>query len=94
MAAQLIDRSLQARMTVVAIRGLGAVGRGLPGVVTTALARHAHCPSWRSQLFEACATTNRPAICHTYPSASADHYVGKMSSTSRSPKHPAWRSES
>lgn len=43
-APVLIDRSLEARMVVVGTRGLGAVGRGLLGSVTTSLARHAHCP--------------------------------------------------
>lgn len=40
----LIGRSKDARMVVVGTRGLGAVGRGLLGSVSTSLARHAHCP--------------------------------------------------
>lgn len=40
----LIDYSRHARMIVVGAHGLGAVGRGVLGSVTTALVRHAHCP--------------------------------------------------
>lgn len=40
----LIGRSKDARMVVVGTRGLGAIGRGLLGSVSTSLARHAHCP--------------------------------------------------
>ncbi|WP_280459524.1 universal stress protein [Nocardia carnea] len=43
-ATVLIGRSKDARMVVVGTRGLGAVGRGLLGSVSTSLARHAHCP--------------------------------------------------
>ncbi|WP_433756810.1 universal stress protein [Nocardia sp. CA-135398] len=40
----LLDRSKDARMLVVGTRGLGAFRRGLLGSVSTAVARHAHCP--------------------------------------------------
>ncbi|MVU78298.1 universal stress protein [Nocardia sp. ET3-3] len=40
----LIDRSRQARLIVVGNRGLGALRRAVLGSVSTALARHAHCP--------------------------------------------------
>ncbi|MBJ8346980.1 universal stress protein [Antrihabitans sp. YC2-6] len=40
----LIDLSNGARMVVVGSRGLGAFKRGLLGSVSTAVARHAHCP--------------------------------------------------
>ena len=40
----LIDLSRSARMLVVGSRGLGAFKRGLMGSVSTAVARHAHCP--------------------------------------------------
>lgn len=40
----LIDLSKDARMVVVGSRGLGAFKRGLLGSVSTAVARHAHCP--------------------------------------------------
>ncbi|MGW4772510.1 universal stress protein [Nocardia sp. NPDC004278] len=40
----LLDRSKDARMLVVGTRGLGAFRRGLLGSVSTAAARHAHCP--------------------------------------------------
>ncbi|MCE5291952.1 MAG: universal stress protein [Nocardiaceae bacterium] len=42
--ATLLDMSKDARMVVVGSQGLGALGRGLLGSVSTALARHAHCP--------------------------------------------------
>ncbi len=40
----LLDRSKDARMLVVGTRGLGAFRRSLLGSVSTAVARHAHCP--------------------------------------------------
>lgn len=40
----LIGRSKDAHMIVVGAHGLGAIGRGVPGSVGSALARHAHCP--------------------------------------------------
>ncbi|MFI5718855.1 universal stress protein [Nocardia sp. NPDC051750] len=40
----LIGYSKDARMIVVGARGLGAVGHGILGSVSTSLARHAHCP--------------------------------------------------
>lgn len=40
----LIGCSEQARMVVVGVRGIGAVGRGVLGSVSTTLARHARCP--------------------------------------------------
>ncbi|WP_062987823.1 universal stress protein [Nocardia anaemiae] len=40
----LLDRSKDARMLVVGTRGLGAFRRALLGSVSTAVARHAHCP--------------------------------------------------
>jgi nucleotide-binding universal stress UspA family protein len=40
----LIDLSRNARMLVVGSRGMGAFKRGLLGSVSTAVARHAHCP--------------------------------------------------
>ncbi|WP_328401643.1 universal stress protein [Nocardia sp. NBC_00403] len=40
----LLDRSKDARMLVVGTRGMGAFRRGLLGSVSTAVARHAHCP--------------------------------------------------
>ncbi|WP_280456678.1 universal stress protein [Nocardia carnea] len=40
----LIDCSEDARTVVVGVRGVGAVGRGVLGSVSTSLARHAHCP--------------------------------------------------
>lgn len=40
----LLARSREALMIVAGTRGLGAVGRGLLGSVSTSLARHAHCP--------------------------------------------------
>ncbi|MFE9324410.1 universal stress protein [Nocardia sp. NPDC052278] len=40
----LLDRSKDARMLVVGTRGLGAFRRGLLGSVSTAVARHGHCP--------------------------------------------------
>lgn len=40
----LLERSHQARLVVVGTRGLGAIGRGILGSVSTSLARHAHCP--------------------------------------------------
>ncbi|MGW5381181.1 universal stress protein [Nocardia sp. NPDC003963] len=43
-ATVLIGRSKDARMVVAGTRGLGAIGRGLLGSVSAALARHAHCP--------------------------------------------------
>lgn len=43
-APTLIERSRDARMVVVGTHGYGALGRGLLGSVSTALARHAHCP--------------------------------------------------
>lgn len=43
-APVLIERSREARMVVVGTRGLGALGRGILGSVSTSLARHGHCP--------------------------------------------------
>ncbi|MGV9665273.1 universal stress protein [Nocardia niigatensis] len=43
-AGALIDRSRRAQLLVVGNRGLGAVRRAVLGSVSTALARHAHCP--------------------------------------------------
>lgn len=43
-AAALIDLSKDARLVVVGSRGLGAFRRNLMGSVSTAVARHAHCP--------------------------------------------------
>jgi len=43
-APVLIERSREARMVVVGTRGLGAIGRGILGSVSTSLARHGHCP--------------------------------------------------
>ncbi|AFU01618.1 universal stress protein [Nocardia brasiliensis] len=40
----LIARSKEARMVVVGTNGMGALGRGLLGSVSTSIARHAHCP--------------------------------------------------
>ncbi|WP_084470593.1 universal stress protein [Nocardia speluncae] len=40
----LIGCSEDARMVVVGVRGVGAVGRGVLGSVSTSLARHARCP--------------------------------------------------
>ncbi|MEC3918704.1 universal stress protein [Nocardia sp. CDC160] len=40
----LIELSRRARSVVVGSRGLGALGRGLLGSVSTAIAHHAHCP--------------------------------------------------
>ncbi|MBF6542419.1 universal stress protein [Nocardia brasiliensis] len=40
----LLDRSKDARLLVVGAHGAGAFRRGLLGSVSTALARHAHCP--------------------------------------------------
>ncbi|MBF6542396.1 universal stress protein [Nocardia brasiliensis] len=40
----LIARSKEARMVVVGTSGMGALGRGLLGSVSTSIARHAHCP--------------------------------------------------
>lgn len=41
----LVDASGKARMVVVGSRGLGAVGRAVLGSVSSALVRHAHCPT-------------------------------------------------
>ncbi|MFJ2666389.1 universal stress protein [Nocardia fluminea] len=43
-APLLIERSTSARILVVGSRGLGAFQRGLLGSISTAVARHAHCP--------------------------------------------------
>lgn len=43
-APVLIERSRRAGMVVVGNRGLGAIRRAVLGSVSTALARHAHCP--------------------------------------------------
>jgi len=40
----LIARSKESRMIVVGTSGMGALGRGLLGSVSTSIARHAHCP--------------------------------------------------
>lgn len=40
----LIARSTQAGVVVVGTNGMGALGRGLLGSVSTSIARHAHCP--------------------------------------------------
>ncbi|QLY28604.1 universal stress protein [Nocardia huaxiensis] len=42
--AYLLRRSQQIRMMVVGSRGLGAIGRGMLGSVSTAVTRHAQCP--------------------------------------------------
>ncbi|MGW0179450.1 universal stress protein [Nocardia sp. NPDC003345] len=43
-APTLIERSRRARMVVAGTHGRSAIARGLLGSVSTALARHAHCP--------------------------------------------------
>ncbi|MBF6468241.1 universal stress protein [Nocardia beijingensis] len=43
--AYLIDRSRRSRMVVVGHRGLGAFSRRLPGSVSTAVIKNAHCPT-------------------------------------------------
>ncbi|MFI1460520.1 universal stress protein [Nocardia carnea] len=43
-ATTLIELSRSARMVVAGTHGYGALGRGLLGSVSTASARHAHCP--------------------------------------------------